>query len=197
MATRIQVKRSDIARIKDITRSIGGYISGRKTDDYGIGRVFWNTLTSYLFQKIYEAYVIKSYGGSDELGNTWEPLAESTIGLKQRPTSALRSFRARERKSLGGLRSVRDQRRLIMRETDRLIKSLRPSIIRGMGYYSPHPDQIVYQTRGKFTIGTNVEYAKYHNNTRPVIPDNAGEWVTEAIQEAVGQAKKRLIEAIR
>lgn len=197
MATRIQVKRSDIARIKNITRSIGGYISGRKTDDYGIGRVFWNTLTSYLFQKIYEAYVIKSYGGTDELGNAWEPLAESTVGLKQRPTSALRSFRARERKSLGGLRSVRNQRRLIMRETDRLIKSLRPSIIRGMGYYSPREDQVVYQTKGKFTIGTNVEYAKYHNNTRPVIPDNAGEWVTEAIQEAVGQAKKRLIEAIR
>jgi hypothetical protein len=197
MSQKITIKRSELQRIKEITRSVGAYISGRKSDDYGIGRVFWNTLTINLFQRIYKAYVEKSYGAADDLGNTWPALAESTIQMKSRPSGALRSARSRERKSLRGLKPLKDSRRLIMRETDRLINSLKPAITRGQGFYTPRKDQMVYTSTRAFTIGTEVEYAKYHNKTRPVIPDNAGEWVTASINEAIVAATARMVEAYR
>ncbi len=197
MTTRIAIPRNGIAKLKELTKNIGGYISGRKLDEHGIGRVFWNTLASYLFQKIYEAYVVKSHGGTDELGNAWEPLAESTVRMKKTATSALRSSRSKEKKYLRGLKPERSHKRLIMRETDRLINSFKPSIIRGFGEYTARNDQIAYKTTRSFVIGTDVEYAKYHNSTRPVIPDNADIWVKEAIEAAVDAARERLIQVVR
>lgn len=196
MATKITIKRDELKRIRQMIKSIGGYISGRLHDEYGIGRTFWNTLTVHLFQKIYEAYVVKSHGGTDELGNTWAPLKESTVNQKIKPTKSLRSARSKE-SSLRGLKKPKDTRRLIMRETDRLITSLKPSIIRGSSGYSPRNEQIVYSTVSSFVIGTEVPYAKYHNSSRPVIPENAGVWVSEAINAAVESAKSRMIEVLK
>lgn len=194
--TTIKVRREDLNRVKQITKSIGGYISGRANDQYNIGNVFWNTLVAYLFQKIYEAYVVKSYGGTDELGNSWPPLAESTVSLKKRQTGALRSARTRERK-LRGLSSPKDARRLIMRETDKLITSLKPSIIRNSSFYAPRNNQLVYRTQKSITVGTEVEYAKYHDNTRPVIPPNASIWVVQGINAATNAAINRMVEVLR
>lgn len=196
METKITIKRAELKRIRQMIKSIGGYISGRLHDEYGIGRTFWNTLTVYLFQKIHEAYIIKSYGGADELGNSWAELKDSTVEQKIKPTKSLRAARSKE-SALRGLKKPKDTRKLIMRETDRLINSLKPSIIRGTAIYSPRNEQIVYNTTTSFVIGTQVPYAKFHNSSRPVIPENANKWVTEAINAAVQSAKTRMIEVLQ
>jgi hypothetical protein len=65
-------------------RNLPAYFSGRTTHTKAsqYRRLFLSAFTENLYGSIYSAYVIKSRGEADELGNEWKPLAESTIRRK-------------------------------------------------------------------------------------------------------------------
>jgi len=229
--------------IKRVFASIGGYITGELKDIHGIGRVFWTSLTVELFTLIHKSYKARSEGGADDLGNTFKPLARSTIaqrpiGTKQLSQFGLTkkqsgtSFKDRKRgllspeedaewrrkyssvlsqlmlkinysqaqviaakiawahvKKMGArtrLDVLGDRNVLIMRITDRIFDSLEPSINSNRGY-RPKKNQLYKQTGNKLEIGTLVEYAKYHNKSRPVIPDNYEPWVRIATEKAMSE----------
>ena len=82
---------------------------------------------------------------------------------------------------------------LIMRVTDAIYNSLAPSE-GSPTQYRPKKDQIYNVVNGRMEFGTSVYYAKYHNKTRPVIPDNIEPWVEqgrdlgmEAVREFIFQ----------
>ena len=228
--------------VQAVFQNIPEYISGRKSDTHRIGRIFWGTLTRFLFQKIYMAYAVKSEGGTDELGNRWPPLKRSTIASRPIHGKKLRQYKltkkqssgialkertrglltpaenrlwklhffkvfARLRVSLGdaqakkiaagyawnrvkqaGARTKQDvlgaRKELIMRVTDRIYDSLRPSGAGGFGY-RPVKDQIYNQVGTQLEIGTMVEYASFHEATRPVIPLNMDQWIEQGISAAM------------
>lgn len=68
--------------VRGVFNNIGGYIDGSKPDRHGIGNIFWTHLTHYLYKKIHEAYIIKSQGGTDELGNSWKPIKKETVAKR-------------------------------------------------------------------------------------------------------------------
>lgn len=64
-------------------RNLPKYIDGKLPDIYGFGRLFKTRLIYFLFQRIHDAYLVKSEGGTDDAGIKWPPLKQSTIA--QRP----------------------------------------------------------------------------------------------------------------
>lgn len=80
---------------------------------------------------------------------------------------------------------------LIMRVTDKIFNSLEPS---GGGVpYRPKKNQLVDKNGTTLTLGTLVEYAKYHNKTRPVIPEDIQSWVADSIDIALEEAIEHLM----
>lgn len=237
--------------VKAVFKNIPLFISGKKIDRHGIGRVFWATFIHEMFDKIHDAYAIKALGGTDSLGNSWPPLARETIA--QRPvTGQLRrlgltakrtgtAFKNRERgllspqenilwkvifsktlrnlqktmkgpeaksyaariawtqlKKLGamtkldklGSRNVK-----IMRLTDKLFDSLEPSQINRNGYRTRR-NQLVVKSKGSVRLGTKVKYAKFHNKTRPVIPEDINKWVEEATKFALNEVNQHILRSV-
>jgi len=81
---------------------------------------------------------------------------------------------------------------LIMRVTDAIFNSLKPSE-GSANQYRPRKNQIYNLVNGKLEIGTTVEYAKYHNKSRPVIPDNIDPWVEEAKDKAMENVTQHIL----
>lgn len=67
----------------EVFRRLPGYLSGRLPDVHGIGKSFKTAFGVALLDQIHRAYIVKSEGGTDDLGQKWKPLAPSTIA--QRP----------------------------------------------------------------------------------------------------------------
>ena len=100
--------------------------------------------------------------------------------------AAVKAIGAKTRKELLSKRNV-----LIMRVTDRIFNSLEPA--GGTGYYRAKKDQLYEQVSGTITLGTLVEYAKHHNDTRPVIPDNIDPWITESFNIAMNEVNNHIV----
>ena len=94
------------------------------------------------------------------------------------------------KKELLGNRDV-----LIMRVTDAIYNSLEPSSSGTRGY-RPRRNQIYEQVGKQLVLGTEVEYAKFHNKTRPVIPENATQWANEATSIAFNKVAQHIAEDI-
>lgn len=70
-------------QLEAVIRRIPAYIANTTPDVYGIGRNFKVIYGHALLTKVHQAYLIKSTGAADELGNRWKPLTRQTIA--QRP----------------------------------------------------------------------------------------------------------------
>ena len=84
---------------------------------------------------------------------------------------------------------------LIMRVTDTIYNSLAPNHS-GSRTYRPRRNQIFKQVGSRLEIGTSVPHAKYHNSTRPVIPDNIQPWVDEATETAFDAVNEHIIRRV-
>ena len=83
----------------------------------------------------------------------------------------------------------------IMRVTDTIFNSLQPSE-GSPTQYRPRKNQIYNLVNGKLELGTLVEYAKYHNNSRPVIPENISESVQEGQALAMEEVKNHILRSV-
>ena len=240
-----------VKQIRTIINNIPRYISGERFDRYGVGRIFWSTVASEFYTKLYESYKIRSEGGTDELGNSFPPLKKETIarrpigrgnlsslGLTARSGTRLQDRErgllsprendewksiyskvlsqlvlsmdltkakqiaaatawkrlklqgAKTKKELLGNRDV-----LIMRVTNSIYNSLRPANSGTRGY-RPRRDQIYEQVGKTLKLGTMVRHARFHNKSRPVIPDNAGQWADEAVSIGFSKVANHIAENV-
>lgn len=172
MVVRIKTSWSEES-VRDLINRIPKIISGDEPDEHGIRKVYSKVFLQELLSQIHEAYLVKSKGGEDNLGNSWPPIKQST------------KYGKANKKLLQGISNVlgaeasANKRDLIMIETGLILRSLTPS---KSGY---RKYQIAKYENGKFTVGTEVEYAKYHENSRPVIPHNIEPWVEQASNKAM------------
>ena len=170
--------------VTGIFKNVNLYISGNASDRYGIGRVFWSTFTHSLFTSIYESYKVRSEGGTDDLGNVFKPLAKSTVASRK----GLRRLRGQPSKATNAV--------LIMRVTDAIFRSLKPTQLSNRAY-RPRKNQLAKRVRNKLEVGTLVPYAKFHDSTRPVIPDNHDVWLdraaTKAFEAVIEHIKRNIL----
>lgn len=258
MAKRVVKTKATRAEVVKLIRDLPGILTGTKKSGFAIHKIFWGAVAHSLFTSITEAYVSKSQGGADDLGNDWEDLTQYTKAYKvpanegNVPQSIVRRRKknlkggAGNRTGLGILTpgEYKEWRRifgviyhsykdkygeveakqmagqiawtqlkeagastmwdvlgnrtvLILRRTDRLIKSLSPgNFDPSSGYRKSCKDQIFILSRGKIILGTNVPYAEMHNKTRPIWPENIDEWLDKAVEAGTDAIYERLGEIL-
>jgi hypothetical protein len=69
-------------QLKALLHKLPGILDGRLPDEYKIGQFFRTHLAYFLLQKIYRQWLIKSKGGTDDLGYSWRPLKRETIAAR-------------------------------------------------------------------------------------------------------------------
>ncbi len=69
--------------MRKLLRDLPAVVSGRKPDVHGYGRLFKSYFAYFWFEKVHEAFLIKSLGGTDSMGVSWEPNAQSTIAQRE------------------------------------------------------------------------------------------------------------------
>ena len=72
---------------------------------------------------------------------------------------------------------------LIMRVTDTIFQSLKPASSGTRGYRA-RKNQLYERVGNVLKLGTTVAYAKFHNKSRPVIPENVTIWVEDIVSSA-------------
>lgn len=87
-----------------------------------------------------------------------------------------------------------DRKVEIMRVSDKLYLSLSPGKFNpSTGYKKKNSRQVFELRRGVVRIGTEVPYAAFHDETRPVWPDNVDEWIDKAIEAGTNAVHARLL----
>lgn len=64
--------------VEAILRSIPDAIKGTGPDQYGLGIVYRSALAHSLLTSIYEGYIVKSLGGTDDCGHSWPDISPWT-----------------------------------------------------------------------------------------------------------------------
>lgn len=105
-------KRKMLRKVHDLP----GVLSGRLPDPNGYRDTFTSAFGHNLFTKIHKAFLTKSEGRRDDLGDFWKPLKRSTI--------AARPIRKGERKKLGILGLGRGGRGLLTAGENRIWKGI-------------------------------------------------------------------------
>lgn len=154
------------AEIRRLIHNIPDILAGRAPDPQGFRDAFWGAVAHHIFSKVSEAFLAKSNGGTDELGNSWDPLRKPTIQSRLKPS------RIRKHPLSAELR--------IMRVSDRLLRSLLPGAYNGY-HYSPPEDQLFRVENGNVVLGSLVEYAPAQAKLRPIFPPNINRWIKEAV----------------
>ena len=157
-----------------------------------------------IFERWHTGYIAKSHAGQDEFGNEWDPLAPSTLAEKtlspskrvnrstqwqKRYNSLVRQLRAAGMSSKDaqakagslawGSMMNAPQATPINIDTTRLERSL-----------SPEGSEDSIRTMGNpMELGTDVEYAKYVNASRRILPtpSEAAVWLRDAAREIRGK----------
>jgi hypothetical protein len=139
---------------------------GKADDPDGFRYTFMAAFVHKIMEKVHEAYLAKSEGGADDLGNRWAPLSTK---YAQRKSSAW--FLRKYPNSIPNA---------IMRLTDKLIQSWAPGHINSLRYLPPR-NQVVEFNANLVRIYSEVEYSEFQSAKRPIIPDDIGPWISEAI----------------
>lgn len=179
--------RATKAQVMSALNEIPKIVAGKTSDAKGLKEHFYGVYARHLFRKIHKAFLAKSKGGSDELGNSWKPLTDTTI--RRRTTS-------RSRKLALSRRSDIRSRVPILIDTKRLIKSLTPGRVSESGY-SASKEQIYKTASRSFEIGTEVPYSGMQHKERPLWPDDMGPWHQEALIKARDVLAKKIVKELR
>lgn len=76
----VEKRRTKLSKVqvKNLIHKIPKILQGTASDRFGLRPAFAGAVAHHLFSKIHEAYMIKSRGQTDELGQKWKPIKEST-----------------------------------------------------------------------------------------------------------------------
>jgi len=151
--------------------SLPKIIAGEQPDPLGLRRVFFAIVARRLYELIYEAFIIKSQGGSDSLGNSWRGLKKATIKKRTRASFV----------SIYPLSS----RLLINRVSDRLLNSLKPGQVDGLHNYIPPQNQLYLIEFNRLILGSNLTYSKYVHKARRLWPARMKRWIEDAVETAM------------
>ena len=98
------LSREDLAELfEDLPKLITGE---KRTNKLSVYKVFWGTVAHSLFTSIYEAYLQKSQGEQDDLGNSWKDLTQEYKAYhKKMGSETARKYKRRYKSNTLGLLS--------------------------------------------------------------------------------------------
>lgn len=143
-------------------QSFPGIMSGESPDPHGIKPAFVSGFTEYLLDKIYEAYKVKSLGGIDELGNSWDENRPPKQRIMRVTDRLLESFRPWTRGDIQYFAGP-DQ------------------------YFEMWGQKVFFGSEVPYS-----EYAQARGPGRPIIPDNWQDWMGEAVAAGMKRVGERL-----
>lgn len=182
--TTVSIKtRLSRGKVSGFFRGLPAILSGHAPDPHGIRDTFLAAFIKSMFQSIHTAYVAKSKGGTDDLGNSWKELKPSTVRYRQLDRTQARYPLA--------------SKLWIMRLGERLIASLKPGSIVGGHYRPPNEDQIIEVEGSTLIFGTGVPYASRQNSLRPLIPNRIKPWVDKAMDEGIIAMSKKIANLVQ
>ena len=167
------------SQVKGILKDIPKILAGNKWDRWGIRDIFFGTLAHELYKKIGHAFEVKATGASDDLNQSWQPLAKSTLAKRRLPKVLKRYTLAYQN--------------LIHRISDKMLNTLQPGDFDG-SKYKPRRNQAYHFANGVLTLGSKLDYASYAHEKRPLWPDDMTPWIEEAIGLAMQRVMVRLKE---
>ena len=119
MATRRINTRMSATQVKGFIKDLPKILRGTKPDTRRMRVAYWSVFAYHLYDQIGKAYLTKSGGGADELGDKWKPLSRATIA--QRP---LVSFPHSKLSSIIGRRKEKTTRGLLTPAQDEMWKGI-------------------------------------------------------------------------
>ena len=163
-------------RLKDSIKLIPAVLAGKHPDLLGLKPVFWGEVGNAVLKLIQEDMVAKGAGARTSTGK-WKQLAPETLERRKR-----KGFSGEE----------------ILQETHRLLASFTP----GTGHLpSGVADQVFNFLAAGIEIGTDVEYAEFHQDgvpgripQRPIVPKTGK--IPHAWDGAVADAIERGIQKV-
>lgn len=173
------VLRGDARSVKLMLRNLPAILTGKTIAHRRVREAFINGFTYRMMQLVHRAAIRKSNGGTDELGQRWEPLKRSTIRWRKSRKIAEKYPRSRQLK--------------IMRLSERLFSSIAPGSYSGAVYFPP-AEQLVRFRQGILELGSDVPYAERQFSMRPVFPENLNPWLADAIRFGLKAATKLILE---
>lgn len=82
----------------------------------------------------------------------------------------------------------------IMRVSDKLYLSLSPGKFNpGSGYTKKNSNQVFQLMKGWIKIGTKLPYAEFHDDSRPVWPEDVEKWMDDALEYGTNAVYARLL----
>lgn len=211
MIQRIRTTQSR-ARVLQSIHDATGEISGRKSSSYSL--VARKMLGDVILTNLHTAFLAKAHGGQDEFGDDWTELSQETKDRKSGRPGARPDRRAQWRRRHAELtqslvaagmssQDARDKASELAWgpntasegvpigiDTHRLERSLDPT--------TNSPNQVRDNHGDTLTLGTDVEYAKFFDAARPIIPDSSKSkrWVRRGAGVLVGMIATRLREKL-
>jgi hypothetical protein len=184
------------AQVRAAIRRLPAILAGKASDPEGVARAVQLRCSMVALSIIKDAFVVKARGGTDEAGESWKPLAESTIESRLRKKGVSRARAIKQAKEAyatlartgRGLKKLERAKKTltktfadaasieILRDDGILLNSLSPTVGSVV-----NPQTVVRHEGGKVAVGTNVPYAYFHQYgtkrmpARPPIPD-ADRW---------------------
>jgi hypothetical protein len=201
-----QTVSSNNREARKIIRELLNGLAGNGPDPERLKDMYIAHFTFKLLQLIHKGFMAKSKsGGSDDLGNSWKALAESTIRRKMKKRSTLEAV-LRNHPSLKSLSPSqrKTQAAILARQSvpigideGDLEKSYRPGKVSGY-VYQPPPTQVVEKAQRGISISSEVEHAIHFHRKRRIYPSvkKMKPWLVEAARYArdkvVEQIKKEI-----
>lgn len=174
-----------VKAVRDFVSDLSGNVETRPQ------RELAGSIAKDVFGENRRQFLKKSRAGADDFGETWKPLADSTVRRKLAKQKGkvtagqnrrFKSLQERNRKRAAalGLRIVEAMKQAdaaalagagivpINIETRRLIKSITPGGGDGLSYRKPR-EQVFRLQRRTITLGSSVEYTKYVQKARRIM----------------------------
>ena len=103
MVTRKINTRMSSTKVRGFIKDLPAILHGTKPDVRRLRVAYWSVFAHHLYKEIGKAYLTKSGGGSDEMGDKWKPLSKKTIAYRPIRGKEKQSFS----KAIGGGKRTR------------------------------------------------------------------------------------------
>lgn len=134
-----------------------------------VGTKYRSIFFQEFMRLVHEAYKTKSHGGTDDLGNSWEPLKKKTIDLKRR-------------------RWIPENAEKINIRTGLLVSATRPGKVFNNRYYTPQYQRTKFTERSVL-FDITVPYFDKVQAVRPILPTDYTPWIVQAHELAILSAR--------
>lgn len=179
---------------EEIKKAFESITTTRRIDEDRVRQMFISVFTHTLIEQIHEGFMAKSVpGGTDDLGLSWKPLAESTIKRKLKKRNDIQRELKRELAKYDMTPQQREEKAFVLAsqmvpigiDTGELEAACRPGRLTKFTYIPPENQDVEIDQRG-LRIVIDVDHAPHFHRKRRIWPsvNRMQPWIRAAMAEA-------------